>query len=115
MILYMLEGVGVFSEESVTLPTSLTVMPTPATVMLDGQPVRLVGRHCEIPATLRAGMHTLTVDGRAVIFRVREGQLCAAEANWRCLLPALARMSYFEQRVAALEKAAKDNEVNWLK
>lgn len=115
MILYLLEGVGVFSEESATLPAALIMMPSPKDVLLDGKPVKRSGQRYEIPATLEAGMHTLTVDGRVVTFRVREGQLCATPLDWRCLLPTLARLSYLEKRVAALEKTFKENEVEWLK
>lgn len=115
MILYILEGCGVFSEECHALPVTLTVLPSPKTVMLDGLPVRLAGRRVEIPATLKVGMHTLTVDGRAVSFRVKEGKLCTVQPDWRCLLPTLARVSYLETRVAGLEQAAKENEVDWLK
>ena len=115
MILYLLEGTGVFSEESTTLPASLIMMPSPKEVLLDGKPARVSGQRCEIPDTLEAGMHTLIADGRVVTFRVREGQLCATPLDWRCLLPTLARFSYLEKRVAALEQRIKENEVDWLK
>ena len=115
MILYLLEGTGVFSEESATLPTSLIMIPSPKDVLLDGKTAKRSGQRCEIPDTLEAGMHTLSVDGRVVTFRVREGQLCATPLDWRCLLPTLARVSYLEKRVAALEKTVKENEVDWLK
>ena len=115
MILYLLEGTGVFSEESATLPASLIMMPSPKDVLLDGKPARVSGQRCEIPDTLEAGMHTLIADGRVVTFRVREGQLCVTPLDWRCLLPTLARLSYLEKRISTLEKTVKENEVDWLK
>lgn len=115
MILYLLDGTGVFSEESTTLPASLIMMPSPKEVLLDGKPVTRFGQRCAIPDTLEAGMHTLIADGRVVTFRVREGQLCATPLDWRCLLPMLARFSYLEKRVDALEQRIKENEVDWLK
>ena len=115
MILYLLEGAGVLSEESEKLPVALTMIPSPKEVLLDGMPVTRFGQRCEIPDTLEAGMHTLIADGRVVTFRVREGQLCATPLDWRCLLPTLARVSYLEKRIADLEKTVKENEVDWLK
>lgn len=115
MILYLLEGAGVLSEESEKLPVALTMIPSPKEVLLDGKPVTRFGQRCGIPDTLEAGMHTLIADGRVVTFRVREGQLCAPPLDWRCLLPTLVRLSYLEKRVAALEQRIKENEVDWLK
>ena len=115
MILYILEGCGVFGEECAKLPVTLYLQPAPDSAMLDGKPLRLTGGRVEIPSTIPAGMHTLTVEGRVVPFRVREGQLCATQTNWRCLLPTLARICELEKRVAEQEKTTEENQVDWLK
>lgn len=113
MILYLLDGVGVFDTECIMLPATVSVIPAPKTLALDGVPIACAGGRIQIPP-LSEGKHLLMADGRAIMFRVQSGKFCA-EFDSKALLPTVARLCHLEKKVDELEKKISANEVNWLK
>ena len=114
MILYLLDGCGVFGEEVANLPLEISTVPTVKGISLDGKPLPQAGGRVRLPAGMPAGDHVLTADGRVAVFRVQSGYFCA-DFNPKLLLPTVARLCNLEGRLKKIEQKLADSEVDWLK
>ena len=123
MTLFKLKSGGFFATDSKeALPAELVVRSATeiGEVLLDGLPIPT---RCEggegvryvLPASLRYGAHTLTVDGvYCEGLSVHEGCVKPAGLDVRRVLGAILRLESLEARLLALEKKQNKKEVNWL-
>lgn len=119
MILYVLQGRGVFGASSEEmLPASVRVMCAEEVedVRLDGNVLPVSGDAFELPDSLKDGVHEIKINGRAcegVV--VKRGRVRPAGEDFRRMIPAIYRIYGLELRLRALEDKAQEKEIYWLK
>ena len=119
MTLYILQGRGIFgvaSEEMLPAVAQIRCAEEVEEVRLDGNVLPCRGDQITLPASLKDGIHELTVNGRACEgVAVKKGRVRPAGEDFRRLLPALFRIYEFDLRLRALERKASEKEIDWLK
>ena len=117
MRIYLLRGHGIFANDiAEKLPAAICFSAAVSQVRLDGVPVPIADDGTiTLSQSLADGAHTLSVNGQNCEgVTVGKGYVRPAGADFRWLLPEVARFDALAARVSALEEKAKQNEVNWL-